>query len=145
MLRCAHGLAAKSVISVFGSPDPVTDGTLQSLIIAKGIPQLAAQLQAVGRLPAAFEAQALSPFADSSSKTADKPGRKSVTQAGPVLSPQDSSEMLQQQLVQPQSSLSHQAVIQMLYTASSPGQQPQAYLPALCNRCALLQPCLTQT
>jgi hypothetical protein len=108
--------------------DAATDDTLLALIIAKGSPQLAAQLQALDKLPAASEAQALSPFADtSSSKTADKPGRKSVKQAAPVLSPQDSSEMLWQQLVQPQSSLSRQAFIQMLCTASSPGQQPQFF------------------
>jgi hypothetical protein len=124
--------------------DAVTDGTLRALIIAKGSPALVAQLKAGVQLPAALEAQALSPFADTSnSKTADKSGRKSNKQAAPVLNPQDSSQMLQQQLVKPQSSLSQQAVLQMLCTASSPGQQPRPYLPALCNRCAILQICLT--
>lgn len=141
---CAGALATESFRCIFPSADAVTSSALRSLVIARGSPQLLAQLQALGKLPAASDAQACTPFADStSSQPARETGQKLGRQAGrpslePGMTPDAASEILQHQLVQPASGFSRQTVIQMFCTATSPGEQTQAYQPAFCSRSVFL-------
>jgi hypothetical protein len=123
---------------------------LRSLIIARGSLQLAAEVQALGRLTEKAAAETLTPYAlVGSSAAATKQGRKASHQPAKAaeLSVQEASELLLQQLVQSNSKLTQQQVVDALCSARSPDDQSCTYQHVLCTSLAgeLMAMSLTST
>jgi hypothetical protein len=139
---------------------PLTTREMRAAIIARGSRQLAAEVQALGKLTASTEAQALTALAltarntttitssGSSSKgkaTARQGGRAqkqlpaAAAETTPgMLSVQDAAGKLYEQLTQPGTTLTWQAIAQLMCSTGSPGDQPQAYQAALADAMFLL-------
>lgn len=135
-LLCANILACQSLAGTLPSAAPVTSTKLRAAIIAKGVPQLAATVEALGKVPRACEADAVTPFAASTSSAAVAPRSRGKLPAKQgtklLLSPEAAAEQLYQQIVQPRSQLTLEAAVTLFCTAGSPDPQPRAYEQALC-------------
>lgn len=155
-LRCATLLTGQSFVSILPtSGSAPTSRALRAAIIARGSRQLAAEVEALGHPTAATAAQALTAFAagTAASSSSLTPRNKGSTRQGSrahkqppaaaagassrLLSVQDAADQLYQQLMQPGSKLTRQAIVQLLCAAGSPGDLPRAYQPALVDTLAL--------
>jgi hypothetical protein len=131
-LRCATALEKDAIISILPAGAQDAAAQMRATVIARGRPKIAAEVSARGKPQGVNEAQALSPFAVSTSSSSER--NKKRPQAPPAAATSsvgDAAWELHSHLVSSSNVLTPQSVLKLLCTAGSPGEQQQQYDLAL--------------